>query len=61
MPTTSDREFRAQLKLAVRSYRKAQAKQAAQPSAKHAAKLASRQADLAVLLAAGDGELAAVA
>jgi hypothetical protein len=61
MPTTSDRELRAQLKLAARAYQKAQAKHAAQPSAKHAAKLAACEAELAVLLEALGGELAAVA
>jgi hypothetical protein len=50
MPPTSDRELRAQLKLAARSYRNAQAEHAARPSAKRAAKLAARQAKLAALL-----------
>ncbi len=61
MPTKSDRELRAQLKLAARSYRKAQAKHAAQPTAKNAAKLTACQAELAALLEALGGQLAAVA
>jgi hypothetical protein len=50
MSAPADREARAKLKLAARSYRKAQARYAAQPSPKHAAKLAARQAELTVLL-----------
>jgi Lon protease-like protein len=61
MPTTSDRELRAQLKLAARSYRKAQALHAAHPSAKNAAKVAVCEARLTMLLEALRGELAAVA
>ncbi len=61
MPTRSDRELRAQLKLAARSYRKAQAKHVAQPTAKNAARLAACQAELAALLEALGGQLAAVA
>lgn len=61
MPTTSDRELLAQLKLAARSYRKAQARYAAQPTAKNVARLAACQAELTALLEALGGELAAVA
>jgi hypothetical protein len=62
MPTTTtDREAVARLKLAVHSYRKAQAKQAAMPSAKHAAKLAACEAQLAVLLEISRGGMAAAA
>jgi len=61
MPPRSDREIRAQLKLAARSYRNAQAKHAARPSAKRAAKLAASQAELAVLLAKARSEIPAAA
>jgi hypothetical protein len=61
MPSTSDRELRAQLKLAARSYRNAQAKHAARPSADRAAKLAACQAKLAALLAQARDEMTAAA
>ena len=50
MLAAEEREVRARLKLAARSYRDAQAKHAAHPSPKRAAKVAARQAELARLL-----------
>jgi hypothetical protein len=50
MLTRSDREARAQLKLTAQSYRKAQARYAARPSPKRAAKVAACHAELAALL-----------
>ena len=50
MLTDPDREARAQLKLAAESYRKAQARYAASPTPKRAAKVAARKAELTLLL-----------
>lgn len=62
MPTTtSERELGARLKLALRSYRKAQARFAACPTPAHAAKVAGRQAELASLLEAARGGMSAAA
>lgn len=51
MPQISDREARAKLRLAARSYRKAKAKYAAQPSPKRAARVAACEAELQLALA----------
>ncbi len=56
-----DRETAARLRLAVRSYQKAQAKHAALPTAKRAAKLAGCEAQLSELLERSRGGLAAAA
>ena len=50
MPPLPDREVRAKLRLAARSYRKAKAKYAARPSPKRAARVAACRAELIVLL-----------
>lgn len=50
MEATPDHRLRAELKLAARSYEKALAKHAAQPSEKRALRLAARRAELTALL-----------